>query len=80
MLIINLKINEDTVALAVAQNVSSSEQGVVGNSYSVSATTTPNPYGIPAETKAQHVHITNHDRSENIWALVAKIATQLAEK
>ena len=80
MLIIELKINENTVALAAVKNTSPADHGTDANCYDVSVTTQPNPYGQPTETRAHHLHISNHDRSESPWSLVAKIAAQLAER
>ena len=80
MLIIELKINETQIALAAVKNTSPEGQGTDDNCYDVSVTTQPNPYGRPIETRAHHIHISNHDRSESPWSLVAKIAAQLAER
>lgn len=80
MLIVELKINERTIAIALAQNVSPESQGTDDNSYDISVTTHPNPYGTPAEVNTHHIHVANHDRSESPWSLVAKIAAQIAER
>lgn len=78
MLIIELKINERQIGLALAKNVTP-HSGSADNTYEVTAKSEPNPYGSP-DRHTHNIEITEHDRSRSPWALVARIATELAER
>jgi hypothetical protein len=77
MLQIEIRINDRFVAFANVENLSAL---VDISDYSVEARTEPNPLTGTDAFMHPKIFVDDHPRRQSVWALVAKVARELAKR
>lgn len=77
MLQIEIRINDRFVAFANVENIAALADV---SDYSVEARTEPNPLTGADAVMHQKIFVGDHPRRQSVWALVARVARELAKR